>query len=904
MSATKDENNLFADFLDDYFAESEEHLAIIRRNLLAIEPFVQQPEIDRTLVDELFRSFHSIKGLSGMVGVKEAEQVAHEMESYLRAIRDKQVLLSSEGVDALISGTKMLELVISTYRQQNPLPDVTSVINQLIAVLPHDSSPDNGGGAKKEEAQEQAVKTAPVVSEAQEQAVETAPVVSEAQEQAVETAPIASEAQEQAVETAPVVSGVQEQAVETAPVVSGEQENVESLSSTPVPLFPPDLPPLSLKPEESTRLAAALQNGTQAWRFVFIPEPALSQRGVNVNNIRQRLQSIGEIIHASPQVTANSGIAFNFVVASQTDAASFAPWQEDGLAYTPYLEEGVRSQESQVVGAGLPEVLVREPTNQLNPPVLEPEVGAQESGVRNQESQVRSPESGVVGAGLNQISALPASNPINPPVQQSQVVGAGLNQISAVPPSNPINPPVQQSQVRSQESGVVGDHLTQGSALPASNPINPPVQKSPSLPISPSPSPPVTSAPAPSNFVRVGLARLDELMQMVGELVITRARLGDNLKALKGLVSEPQLRTLRETNLALERQLRNLREGVMRVRLVPIGEIFARMQFVIRDIARESKKQIALELSGQTTEIDKFVVERMMDPLLHLVRNAVSHGLESEAFRIAQGKSPEGKIALRAATAGEMVVIEIEDDGRGVDVEKVTKRARSQGLIATDATPDMATVLDIICSSGFSTRDQADLTSGRGVGMAVVKNTVQELGGFLTLDSHVGVGTKFTIQLPLTLAIADALTVSLGGQTFAIPQSSVREVLETQPTAITVFENNEIFSHRGSVLPLIRLADFFGLASTSPETQNGKRLHVVVVGSGLNAVGLLVDRILGQREIVVRPLTDPLVQVVGIAGATELGDGRIVLILDTAALLQVARLASWKVTRLSSLPLR
>jgi two-component system chemotaxis sensor kinase CheA len=843
VSATKDENNLFADFLDDYFAESEEHLAVIRRNLLAIEPFVQQPEIDRTLVDELFRSFHSIKGLSGMVGVKEAEQVAHEMESYLRSLRDKQVLLTSEGLDALISGTKMLELVIATHRQQNPLPDVTSVINQLIAVLPNDSPSDNGGGAKKEEAQEQAVETTPVVSEAQEQAVETAPVVSEAQEQAIET----------------------------APVTSGAQENVESLSSTPVSLFPRDLPPLSLKPEESTKLAAALQNGTQAWRFVFIPEPALSQRGVNVNNIRQRLQSIGEIIHASPQVTPNGGIAFNFVVASQTDAASFAPWQEDGLVYTAYLEEGVRSQESEVVGAGLPDKLVSEQANRLNPPVQEPQVGPQESQV--------------VGAGLLDKLVSEQTNRLNPPVQEPQV-----------------GP--QESQVRSPESGVVGAGLNQISAVPLSNPINPPVQQSPPLPISPSPSPPVTSAPAPSNFVRVDLARLDELMQMVGELVITRARLGDNLKALKGSVSEPQLRTLRETNLALERQLRNLREGVMRVRLVPIGEIFARMQFVIRDIARESKKQIALELIGQTTEIDKFVVERMMDPLLHLVRNAVSHGLESEADRIAQGKSPEGKIALRAATAGEMVVIEIEDDGRGVDVEKVTKRARSQGLIATDATPDMASVLDIICSSGFSTRDQADLTSGRGVGMAVVKNTVQELGGFLTLDSQVGVGTKFTIQLPLTLAIADALTVSIGGQTFAVPQSSVREVLETQPTAITVFENNEIFSHRGSVLPLIRLADFFGLASTSPETQNGKRLHVVVVGSGLSAVGLLVDRILGQREIVVRPLTDPLVQVVGIAGATELGDGRIVLILDTAALLHVGRLASWKVTRRSSLPLR
>ena len=440
----------------------------------------------------------------------------------------------------------------------------------------------------------------------------------------------------------------------------------------------------------------------------------------------------------------------------------------------------------------------------------------------------------------------------------------------------------QESGVRSQELEVA---LEQSKVITTEN-SGLKTQESPTLPL--------TSSPASSNFVRVDLTRLDELMQMVGELVITRARLGDRVKTLKGSVPESQFRPLREANLTLERQLRDLREGVMRVRLVPIGEIFARMQFVIRDIARESHKQIALELSGQSTEIDKFVVERMMDPLLHLVRNAVSHGLESEAERIAGGKSPQGKIALRAATSGEMVVIEIEDDGRGVNVEQVAQKARSQGLIAADATPDMATILDILCSSGFSTRDQADLTSGRGVGMAVVKNTVQELGGFLNLHTQVGLGTRFTIQLPLTLAIADALTISLSGQTFAVPQSSVREVLELQPQAITVLENNEIFSHRGNVLPLIRLANVFNLAPTSPETRNGKRLHVVIVGSGLNAVGLLVDRIIGQREIVVRPLTDPLVQVVGIAGATELGDGRIVLILDTAALLQVGRLTTWK----------
>jgi two-component system, chemotaxis family, sensor kinase CheA len=800
VSNNTEDNNLFADFLDDYFAESEEHLAIIRRNLLAIEPFVQQPEIERTLVDELFRSFHSIKGLSGMVGVKEAEQVAHEMESYLRALRDKQVFLTSEGLDALMSGTKMLDLVVATHRQQNPLPDVTSVIKQLTAVLASDSSPENGQEVTHEDIEEQSVQTESVT-----------PVVEEPN-------------------------------LDPESAASEVQEQTETISSDSIALDLPNLAHLTLKPEESKRLAAALQNGTQAWRFVFIPEPALSQRGINVNNIRQRLQSIGEIVHASPQVIANGGIAFNFVVTTQADAATFVLWREDGLACIPYVEEAVAASEAEVRSQ-------------------ESEVRSQESGVRSQESGVRSQESGV----------------------RSQESGVRSQELQVAPQDSKV--PTQELQVAPQDSKVV----TQDSGLRT--------QETPPVPLSNSP-------PASSNFVRVDLTRLDELMQMVGELVITRARLGDNLKALKGSVPEPQLRPLREANLTLERQLRDLREGVMRVRLVPIGEIFARMQFVIRDIARESNKQIALELSGQNTEIDKFVVERMMDPLLHLVRNAVSHGLESEAERIAEGKSPQGKITLRAATSGEMVVIEIEDDGRGVDVDKVAQRARSQALIAADATPDMATILDILCSSGFSTRDQADLTSGRGVGMAVVKNTVQELGGFLNLHTQVGLGTRFTIQLPLTLAIADALTVSLSGQTFAVPQSSVREVLELQPQSITVLENNEIFPHRGNVLPLLRLAHLFKLAPLSPETRNGKHLHVVVVGSGLNAVGLLVDRIIGQREIVVRPLTDPLVQVVGIAGATELGDGRVVLILDTAALLKVARVATWKVTRLSSLPLR
>ena len=322
----------------------------------------------------------------------------------------------------------------------------------------------------------------------------------------------------------------------------------------------------------------------------------------------------------------------------------------------------------------------------------------------------------------------------------------------------------------------------------------------------------------------------------------------------------------------------------MRVRLVPIREVFARMQFVVRDLTREYGKKVALALSGQETEIDKLVVERMLDPLLHLVRNAVSHGLEAPDERVAAGKSPEGRITLRAATTGETIVIEVEDDGRGIDAPRVFERASAAGLLGGEAANDDLSLLDVICAPGFSTRDEADRASGRGVGMAVVRTVVEELGGTLTLDTRLGQGTRFTIQLPLTLAIADALIVSAGGQTFAVPQVGVREVMQVEPGMSKALENNELIPYRDRVLPLVRLAAFFQLAERTEIAFN-----VLVIGSGLGAIGLAVDRVLGLREIVVRPLTDPLVRVPGITGATELGDGRVVLILDTLALSRAAR---------------
>jgi len=374
------------------------------------------------------------------------------------------------------------------------------------------------------------------------------------------------------------------------------------------------------------------------------------------------------------------------------------------------------------------------------------------------------------------------------------------------------------------------------------------------------------------------------LMRMLGELVVTRSHLDDNLKRLEADLSAPLWRPLQDANLAMERQLRDLREGVMRVRMVPIGEIFERMKFVIRDLAREYDKRVKLELAGEQTEIDKLLVERMMDAILHLVRNAVSHGLETTSERLAMGKPPEGKISLRARPSAEIVVIEIEDDGRGIDSAEVAARARALGLVSADTVLDNALLLDLICAPGFSTREQVDRASGRGVGLNVVKNTILGLGGSLELDTETGRGTRFSIQLPLTLAIADALIVSVGDHRFAVPQSSVREVIEVDGPDVKALENNEIIRYRGGVLPLLRLGSLFRLEQKAPT-----HFHVFVVGAGAGSVGIAVDRIIGQREIVVRAISDPLIRVTGIAGATELGDGHIVLILDTADLGRAAR---------------
>ena len=623
----------FDQFLDDYYAECDEHLVSIRRSLVTLEAEINEA-VDRTLLDNLFRSFHTLKGISGMVGLTPAEQLAHHLESYLRELREGTLRLSEPGFEALVAGVSLLEGVINARRNEQPLPSIDEMVVRLQNVS-SDSS-------------------------------------------------------------------------------TSESESVNKLDDS---------------------------DTNQRWEIEFTPTAELAQRNVNVNSVRARLQELGQLVQARPVVKGAGEIAFQFVVVTSAGKTALASLEADGLTFKPAsVEAAPRARESQTV----------------------------------------------------------------------QTI-------------------------------------------------------------------------APATVVRVDLDRLDELMRIIGELVISRTRLDDQVTELKRATPASIWRPLEETSLSIGRQLRDLRESVMRVRMVPIGEAFERMTFIVRDLARESGKKVIVQLSGGETEIDKFLVERMMDPLMHLVRNAVSHGIETVAEREAQGKQPEGLLSLSAATAGERIVIRIADDGRGIDRDLVVARAKARGLNADETDIDDAALLDLICSPGLSTRDEANRESGRGVGMDVVKKALEELGGRMSLATKLGQGTTFTLELPLTLAIAEALIVSVNGQRFAVPQSAVREVFEVESASTKVLENNEIITHRGKVLPLLRLARVFEM-----DHQRGANFHVLVLGEETNAVGLAVDRILGQREIVVRAIKDPLAQSKGIAGASELGDQRVVLILDVSELRQLA----------------
>ena len=384
--------------------------------------------------------------------------------------------------------------------------------------------------------------------------------------------------------------------------------------------------------------------------------------------------------------------------------------------------------------------------------------------------------------------------------------------------------------------------------------------------------------------IRVDTIRMDNLINLVGEMVITRTRLvqiGLDLKAQYRM--DNMVNNLNEANVYLGRLMNDLQESVMRLRMVAIGTVFGRFPRLVRDLAKKTGKEIELVLKGEDTELDKTVVEVIGDPLMHLIRNSVDHGIETPEERREAGKPELGTVTLDAYHEGNHIAILISDDGAGLPLDKIKNIAISKGLIGEREELSERDIANLIFLPGFSTAEKVTDISGRGVGMDVVKKALNNLGGMVDITTRKGLGTTFTIRLPLTLAIIQALLVEVGEEIYAVPLSSVLETLLVNRTDIKTVGGLPMVQLRGNTLPLISLQEKFGLPS--PETESNE-VFVVVVGFGDKALGLIVDELRGQQEVVIKSLGDFLNNLPGIAGATILGDGKVTLILDIGSLIQ------------------
>jgi two-component system chemotaxis sensor kinase CheA len=419
-------------------------------------------------------------------------------------------------------------------------------------------------------------------------------------------------------------------------------------------------------------------------------------------------------------------------------------------------------------------------------------------------------------------------------------------------------------------------HAKESGIAPASN-------------ISPEPAPaakPAAAAAAPAKddavtSIRVDISKVDKMVNMVGELVITQAMIMQRMQDIPQQYLGGVMQGISE----LSRHTRDLQEAVMAVRMQPVKSVFAKLPRIVRDVSRKLNKEVRLETKGEATEIDKTVIEKLSDPLTHMIRNSLDHGIEKPEDRVAKGKPREGVIILSADGTGGRIIIEISDDGNGINRERVLKKAKEKGLVPQDANPPAEEIDNMIFLPGFSTAEKVTDVSGRGVGMDVVSRNIKELGGEIQMQNIPGQGSRFTISLPLTLAILDGMIIRVGTEKYIIPISNIIETMCLKASDVQRVKNDsEVINVRGEFLPIVHLNKIFKVPGA---ISNPNKVLVVLVEVARQKLGIVVDDLLGQQQVVIKNLEENADHVDGVSGATILGDGNVSLILDVAQILKM-----------------
>ena len=387
--------------------------------------------------------------------------------------------------------------------------------------------------------------------------------------------------------------------------------------------------------------------------------------------------------------------------------------------------------------------------------------------------------------------------------------------------------------------------------------------------------------------IRVDVGRLDDLMNLIGELVLARNRLSQAAQSLMEKYERLDMsKQIADVSSQIDFVTTELQMAVMKTRMVPIEKVFSGLPLVARDVMRATGKEVDLQIYGKETELDKSIIEELKDPLIHMIRNAVDHGIESPEERKNKGKPSQGIVVVNAERDGNYILITMEDDGRGIDVDITKRKAIEKGLISEIEATEMSKsdILNLIFIPGFSTKKEITNVSGRGVGMDVVKTNIAKLKGIVEIDSNVGTGTIITLKVPLTLAIIQGLLLKVVDEIFAVPLSAVLEIVRITPEEIYSIQGREVIRVRDTILPLARMCDIIG---KNRIVQHSTVSYVVIVGWAEKRIGLLVDSLQGQKEVVIKTLGNYLGDVPGIAGSTILGDGSVILVIDVGRFIEL-----------------
>ena len=925
MSQDYIDAELFADFI----IEAKEHLETIEPNLLELE---KTPD-NLSLLNDIFRPMHSMKGASGFMGLNRINQLAHRAENILDELRKGEMVVTSEIMDVILSATDALRQMIDNLEQTNTEGDVAiePIVEQIDAIMSGDVSPTPLKVMKESVAEAEsavAVKKPSAKGNADDQDGGVGP------QEWIVTLPHKSPYALTAFGEGHLKDFIEE-----------AREITENLNI--------GLLELERNPDESSELVNDL------FRFFHNLKGNSGIIGFQeLNELTHEAETLLNRVRHGEMPSSHELIDLLLLVTDVMDALVASIDPASGQA-RPFDATALLAQLQQAVAGG----------------AIELPAALRDSGGKAPTASAGSATSSAVPAAAagSEDDMADFNATIKQQVEIIQIALGELRRDAAQPKyidalyralvsiqnaakfmdfedirlyAERTAGLVDKARNSDMDFGLMVDLLRQEAAiisdmtvtaasaprveakveaalvvtpkveakLAAPAPAVPKVETKPAevntvaapkVEARPAPvpaAPPATSASAPaasaasaaaqasktdehkaSSTIRVDHEKLDHLMNLIGELIINRNRYTMIARQLEA--SGPDIdmsmvaQNLTETTYGMARISDDLQDTIMKVRMVPVSSVFSRFPRLVRDLSRKSGKEVELVLEGEETELDKSVVEVIGDPLVHLIRNSVDHGIEHEDVRIQRGKPVVGRVVLRAYHKGNSVAVEIEDDGQGLDPERLREVAVRKGLMTMEEARqlDDSEAKELIFAPGFSSAEQITDISGRGVGMDVVRTNIKNLKGSISISSEVGKGTRFTLSLPLTLAIIDALMINVSGETFAIPLDAVSETTKIETARLTDVKGRKAVTLRGEVLGLVQLAEMLNLPQ--PE-QLPDVLSVVVIHDNERRLGLVVDRMQQRQEIVIKPLGAYLGDIKGISGATIMGDGSVILILD------------------------